>query len=188
MLYIANGNDPIRLDNLLNINKIPFSDIFNYERGGPLVSFGAWCLMTNHFHLLVKEQVAGGISLFMKKLGTGYSMFFNLKHDRVGALFEGPFKSRLVSEDSHLKHLFGYIHLNPLDIEFSGWNNRMDRPKNLEWKAFLTEYPYSSFHDLHSTERPEHKILNLADFPGYFKKRPEFQDFVDSYLAFDVLS
>ena len=55
-----------------------------------LVEIGCYCLMPNHFHLLIREKEENGISLFMKKLLTGYSMYFNIKYQRTGKLFEGP--------------------------------------------------------------------------------------------------
>lgn len=187
LLYVANSINPIRLDNLLNVAGLKYADVFRYARGEKLVSIGAWCLMTNHFHLLLKEQVTGGISSFMKKLGTAYSMYFNIRHDRSGALFEHPFKSRLVNEDSHLKHLFGYIHLNPLDIEFSGWKDSLTKPSSHAWKSFLAEYPYSSYADIHELGRSERSILDLKEFPEYFQERKDFQFFIDSYLSEDSI-
>src|SRR3989338_690435 len=116
-----------------------------YNRGidkrEPLVSIGAWCLMTNHFHLLVRQEVDGGITKFMRKLGVGYSMFFNIKYQRQGALFGGLFKSKLIGvKDKYMKHLFGYIHLNPLDIKFSGWEDSVDKKHPKSWKEFLKKY------------------------------------------------
>ena len=67
LLYVANNQDPIRLDNLINQDHKNYSEIFYIKRDKPLVSIGAWCLMGNHFHILLREEVEGGISKFMKK-------------------------------------------------------------------------------------------------------------------------
>src|SRR3989344_3256883 len=76
LLYIANSSSSFRLDDLINKQNKKFTEILLLDKGKPLVSIGAWCLMTNHFHLLVRQEVDGGITKFMRKLGVGYSMFF----------------------------------------------------------------------------------------------------------------
>ncbi|OGI71740.1 hypothetical protein A3B84_01110 [Candidatus Nomurabacteria bacterium RIFCSPHIGHO2_02_FULL_35_13] len=185
LLYIANSQDPIHLDNLINKNHKNYQEIFDTERGKSLVSIGAWSLMTNHFHIILREEVESGISKFMKKFGTGYSMYFNIKYQRTGGLFGGPFKSKHILEDLHLKHLFGYVHLNPLDIKFSGWEKLIDKKQPKEWKDFLEDYLYSSYQDYTWTERKEAKILNKNAFPNYFSEEDSFEDFIDNYLSFN---
>ena len=186
LLYVANSDEPIRLDNLLNILKKSYKEILECDKGKPLVSIGAWCLMANHFHFLLKEETESGISQFMKKLGTGYSMFFNIKYHRTGGLFGGPFKSKHIKDDNYLKHLFGYIHLNPLDLEFSGWENLIYKQNSKSWKSFLEKYTYSSYQDYVGKERPEGNIINKHVFPKYFLKVKDFSNFIDDYLSFDL--
>jgi len=111
-----------------------------------LVDIHAFCLMPNHYHLLVSPRTENGISKFMHKLDKGYSRYFNIKNQRKGALFEGRYKSILVSEESHFYHLPYYIHLNPLDIEFSEW--RDGRLRNYKQALnFLDNYRWSSHLD-----------------------------------------
>ncbi|PIP68812.1 hypothetical protein COW91_02840 [Candidatus Nomurabacteria bacterium CG22_combo_CG10-13_8_21_14_all_32_8] len=188
LLYLANSQESFRLDDFLNKSNKTFYDVLILDRGEPLVSIGAWCLMTNHFHLLVKQEVNGGITKFMKKLGTGYAMFFNIKYQRKGALFGGLFKSKHIGEDLHLKHLFGYIHLNPLDIKFSGWEKFIEKKYPKDWKDFLENYYYSSYQDYIGVNRREGNILNKNAFPGYFNEEDSFEDFIDDYLSFDPLA
>ncbi|MSU54711.1 MAG: hypothetical protein EXS48_02685, partial [Candidatus Staskawiczbacteria bacterium] len=128
LLYIANSNsDSFHLDNLINRQNKKFNEILSLGKNNPLVSIGAWCLMPNHFHLLVKQEVDGGITKFMRKIGTGYSMFFNIKYERSGSLFGGPFKSKLIGiDDDYMKHLFGYTHINPIEIHFPNWKERVN--------------------------------------------------------------
>jgi len=73
----------------------------------------AWCLMPNHFHLLFKT---GGIPIatIMRRLLTGHAIYFNRRHHRNGHLFQNRYKSILCQEDTYLKELIRYIHLNPL--------------------------------------------------------------------------
>ncbi len=73
----------------------------------------AYCLMPNHFHLLVKQKAAKSIEFFMKSLATRYALYFNKKNKRVGPLFQGIYKAVLINTDEQLLHLSRYIHLNP---------------------------------------------------------------------------
>src|SRR3989344_4087760 len=95
LLYIANTKEFFRLDDFSNKNNQRFNQILALNRNEKLISIGVWCLMPNHFHLLIKQEADGGITKFMRKIGVGYSMFFNIKYQRTGALFGGLFKSKL---------------------------------------------------------------------------------------------
>lgn len=73
----------------------------------------AYCLMPNHFHLLIKQIEEGSMESFMRSLATRYSMYFNKKNKRVGSLFQGIYKASMIDNDNYLLHLSRYIHLNP---------------------------------------------------------------------------
>lgn len=77
-----------------------------------LVTINAYCLNPNHYHLMLKQNIEGGISEFMKRLGGGYTKYFNEKLSRDGVLFQGSFKARHIRNDSDLLHLSSYINLN----------------------------------------------------------------------------
>jgi len=184
LLYICNSANSFRMDNLLNNNHKTFEEVLILDRGEPLVSIGGWCLMNNHFHIFVKQEVDGGITKFMRKVGVGYSMFFNIKYQRQGALFGGPFKSKLIgTDDNYMRSLFAYIHLNPLDIEFSGWDKDMNKFDRNKMKNFLESYRYSSYLDYLGGDRVEGRILNKEVFPDYFEDIKSFKNFVENYLA-----
>ncbi|OGI64265.1 hypothetical protein A3H53_03720 [Candidatus Nomurabacteria bacterium RIFCSPLOWO2_02_FULL_40_10] len=185
LLYVANSDEPIKLDNFLNILHKSYQEVFSCERGKQLVSIGAWGTMPNHFHILVKEEMEGGITKFMRKLGVAYSMYFNIKYQRTGSLFGGLFKAKNISNDSYLKHLFGYISLNSLDLEFPEWEGLAGNQNPKAWREFLKKYQYSSFLDYSGIERCESNILNKAAFPEYFLNHKDFEDFIESYLSFD---
>lgn len=151
------------------------------DKDKSLVAIGAWCLMPNHFHLMVRQEVDGGITKFMKKLGTGYSMYFNIKYERQGALFGGLFKSKLVdADDNYMKQLFAYIHLNPLDTVFYNWQENIEK-SSLDMKEFLDRYEYSSYQDFLGVDRIEKHLLNLIVFPDYFEEQDSFRNFVEGY-------
>jgi REP element-mobilizing transposase RayT len=77
-----------------------------------LVEIIAYCLNPNHYHLLLKQISDGGISKFMHRLGLGYTKYFNTKHERSGALFQGKFKAIHVNSNEYLLHLSVYVNLN----------------------------------------------------------------------------
>lgn len=111
-----------------------------------LVHIHAWCLMGNHYHLMLSEVKEGGMAKFMKKLSMGYAKYFNEKYERSGALWQGKYKRILLDRDCHFQYLPFYIHLNPLDMSFPEW--REGKLKNSK-KALkkLEQYRWSSHLD-----------------------------------------
>lgn len=111
-----------------------------------IVEILAFCLMPNHFHLLIRQLAEGGIVKFMQKLGTGYTMYFNEKNERVGGLFQGRFKAVLVDKENHFLYLPYYIHSNPLDLIIPKWKEEGIK----DWRRasqFLASYRWSSYLD-----------------------------------------
>ena len=176
-LVIFNDNKPV-------INpKLRIKDI----KGGshkrkPIVDVLAFCLMPNHYHLLLRQRVDGGITEFMRKLGVGYVNYFNLKNQRVGTLFQGKFKSVLISEEPQFIYIPFYIHLNPMDLLVKDWREKGigDSKKAID---FLNNYKWSSHIDY--TTRSESSWILRKDFLNdYFGKTPykeNFADFVKDY-------
>ncbi len=72
----------------------------------------AYCLMPNHFHLLIKQKTVDGMTKLIHKLLTIFSMYFNRRHNRIGHLFQGCYKAVLADNDKQVLHLSRYIHLN----------------------------------------------------------------------------
>lgn len=110
-----------------------------------LVTVHAWCLMNNHYHLLLSEEVAGGIGRYTRKLNIGYTHFFNLRHKRSGVLFQGKTKKISITTDRHFLYILPYIHLNPLGFQKSTehWRTQCQaRPESAI--AYCTSYRWSS--------------------------------------------
>ncbi|CAN5150337.1 hypothetical protein BH11PAT3_BH11PAT3_2170 [soil metagenome] len=82
------------------------------ENKNKLVDFTAYSISSNHFHFILKPICEKGIEMFMHKLSMGYAKYFNAKHKRSGALFQGKFKAILVDTNEYLLHLSAYINLN----------------------------------------------------------------------------
>ena len=132
----------------------------------PLVDIVSWVAMPNHFHILVHEKIENGISKYMRKLLTGYSMYFNKKYERTGKLYEGVFKSTYASSDRYLKYLYSYVHLNPIKLIQKNWKEERIKDKD-EALEYLNRYKYSSYLDYVGENRVE-KTLNNIDV-AYFR-------------------
>ena len=177
LLYLANNSSPFRFD---EVKKIPISKI---KRGKPLVAIGAYVLMPNHFHILVKEIVSGGVSQFMEKLTTGYSSYFNKLNNRVGSLFQGTYKAEHADNDEYLKYLFSYIHLNPIKLIQYDWKE-MGVKDIKNTKKFIDQFKYSSYPDYSGAKREEGIILNKEVFPDYFLSKQDFKETISDWLDY----
>ena len=116
-----------------------------------LVEIHGWVLMKNHYHLLLAELVEGGLSLFLRKLNTGYANYFNARYERAGTLFAGRTKKILIEQQAHFLYILHYIHLNPLDY-LTGFENWRERDKGHVPSArkaleYLETYRWSSYLD-----------------------------------------
>jgi putative transposase len=182
LLYLSNSTQPFAVADLLKSHTV--KDLFYVDREEALVSIGAYCLMPNHFHILLQERVEGGVSQFMHKLATAYTMYFNAKYDRTGALFQGPFQASHAGNDRYLKYLYAYIHLNPMKIVDTGWDDRKitDKKKAVE---HLSAYAFSSYFDYTGVKRPENAIVSPEHFPKYFKDKTDFRSMIAEWTAFD---
>ncbi|KKU93841.1 MAG: hypothetical protein UY24_C0017G0003 [Parcubacteria group bacterium GW2011_GWA1_48_11b] len=98
-----------------------------------MVELTLFCLAPNHFHLVVRELVDDGISKYMQRVLTAYTKYFNIRHEKSGHLFQGPYKSVHIKDDRQLMHTSAYIHKHPCEI--NGWSGKEDK------------YPWSSYQD-----------------------------------------
>ena len=111
-------NDVVNVPNIIQPRRERFD--FSYERT-PLVRIHAFCLMNNHYHLLLSNAVDSGMPRFLKKLNMGYTKYFNERHSRTGTLWQGKTKKILIEKNAHYMYIPYYIHLNPLDYTFPEW-------------------------------------------------------------------
>lgn len=169
LLYIMNQNAPFRMENFLRDKQNNLRSIFEEKREKNLVSILSYCLMPNHFHLILYEHTEGGISKFMGKLLTAYSMYFNTKYKRSGPLFTHPFRSEHLSNESQYMYIFSYVHLNPLSIFESSWKESGIKNKRGAEK-FLRDYPYSSYLDFLKNDRPESAIIDFLKIPKHIRR------------------
>ncbi|MBI2450705.1 MAG: transposase [Candidatus Nealsonbacteria bacterium] len=149
-----------------------------------LVEIIAFCLMPNHYHLVLRQLVDGGISLFMKKLSNSYTGYFNEKYERKGAgsLFQGCFKGVHVGNDKQLMSLVAYIFTNPVELVEKNWKEggARDPRKTVE---FLKNYRWSSYLDYIGITN--FSSVTKRDFITEFFGSPEkIKEFVESWILY----
>ncbi len=167
LLYLANDESPLRRDDL---GVRTFEEILTTHRGKPLVAISAFCLMPDNFHLVLHEVVEGGITSFMRKVGTAYTLYFNSRHKRIGNLFLKPFRSRHVPADRAVQNLISYVHAHPAVLYELKWStHHIVDPQYLE--EHLTAYPYSSL-GLHTGTRTLSSPILGGQKPGAWRSVP----------------
>ena len=97
----------------------------------------AFCLMPNHFHLLLKQKNKDVVTKLMRQINTAYSMYFNKKYDRIGPLFQGIYKACTVDNKDYLLYLSRYIHQKPrqrgislVDFQWSSFSSYLGNNKH----------------------------------------------------------
>lgn len=135
------------------------SKLFPVDPSKKIVDIICYCLMPNHFHLLVKQLKDGGITEFMRRFILSYIKYRNLKYKHQGPLLNGPFKAVRMETDEQLIHVSRYIHLNPLvsllvkDLNFYSWSS------------------YKTYTGLNNDPRlAKEEILNFFKSPQDYKK------------------
>ena len=109
----------------------------------PMVGLEAFTLMSNHFHLILKEIEEGGVTKFMHKLGTGMSGHANVKYRQTGSLFQGPYLSRTISDDSYFRYVGAYVMVKNTFELFPDGFEKACRSFNDAWE-WAIHYPFSS--------------------------------------------
>ncbi|MEK7063660.1 MAG: transposase [Patescibacteria group bacterium] len=144
-----------------DVSERDFLNVLN-GRSVELVSF---CIMGNHYHLLLRELVEGGIARYMQRLGDAYTKYFNAKYQSPGHVFQGRYKAVHVATNEQLMYLSAYIHRNPRELK--AWKDKEDR------------YPWSSLTDYVKENRWGGLLAQeiiLDQFEG--TKRSNYADFV----------
>ena len=147
------------------------------ENQKEIIRIFCYCLMPNHFHFLVQQLEENGISRFLRLLSDSYTKYFNTKYKRVGPLFQGTFKARLIETDEYLLQLSKYIHRNPFPHS----------------KRAFRSYPHSSYG--YFLSGAEHPFCDTKFILSYFSTTYQdlgYQVFVeraemDDPLLFNML-
>lgn len=155
--YYQYINPPLRLSYFLSFGYDKRQEINSrLEKSEKLAEIISFCLMPNHYHLLLKQVAENGISNFARLFQNSFTRYFNTKHTRSGYLFEGQFKAVRIEDNEQLLHLNRYIHINPY-VSFVV-------------KSFgeLEAYPYSSLPEYLDKRQSNlsNKEIILPQFPN----------------------
>jgi len=165
LFYLKIYLSPINLQGE-SLKVAPSHTLKNYSER---VKLHAYCLMPNHFHLLLKQLNDGGVQEFIRKVSNSYSKYFNTKNKRVGPLFQGEFKAVTIESDEQLLHVSRYIHLNPY---VSGLVKD------------LKDFRYSSYLDFIGLRNDT--LCNKKVILSFFKSSKEYKDFVSDQKSYGI--
>lgn len=181
-LYALNNEDRVETASLTFKNNPNLTDFASpsQKQRKILVDILAFCLMPNHYHLLLSPKTNNGVPKFMNKINIGYAKYFNQKYKRVGTLFQGRYKKILIIDDAHFLHLPFYIHFNPLDLSYPEWreNKISDPEKALE---FLRFYRWSSHLDYLGNKNFS-SVLNMKILMEIFGDSKDYGKLIKNYL------
>ncbi len=139
----------------------------------------AYCLMPNHVHLLLRQDGDEPLERFIHRLHTAYTMYFNIKYERVGAVFQGRFKAKLIDTDEYLLHVSRYMHINPVEMIKT-------YAQGPALSVELEAYPWSSYGEYVNTRST--RVCNPTMILDYFSTAPlhgktTYRSFVEDYLG-----
>lgn len=164
--YYRLNNLPCKLSRLLQIPKEERDPILQslQKANDQIIEVVAFCLMPNHFHFLIKQIKENGISTLIRHIINSYTRYINKKNERVGPLFQGPFKAVHITSDEQLLHLSRYIHLNPLI-------SLVIRDEN------FIAYPWSSLQN-YLYNRQQYTFINPKIILENFKSPTDYLKFI----------
>lgn len=143
MEYYRFSKPPFRFSHYSRLNIAIKPSILQrlYAENNVLVEIYAFCLMPNHYHILLKQITDNGISNFIRLLQNSYARFLNIKTKRFGSLFQSPFKAVRIETDEQFLHVSRYIHLNPLTSYILKDPYQLPTYVWSSWRDFLLENP-----------------------------------------------
>ena len=181
-------NDLYRFNNKefpLSIRNKSESFFVDPPKQNKIVEILKWALMPNHYHLLLMEIVDGGAIEFVKRLGNGYTKYFNIKHKRSGYLFQNSAKIIRTEDLPHFLYLPFYIDSNPIKLIEPNWKESGIKNINTVM-SFLVSYDLSSYKDYKNIKNFSF-VINKELFYETFntngrRYENEFKDWLGNYV------
>jgi len=169
--YYLYDSPQIRYSQFMNLATEPREQCLKALKLKPrIISIICYTCMPNHFHFLIRQEGANGISQYMRHICDSYTRYFNTRHKRVGPLFQGQFKAIHIDTNDQLLHLSRYIHLNP-------YTSRL-----VTSFPHLLTYPWSSLKDYFENEtqfidaRPVLSSFRTPEkYQAFLKDRADYQ-------------
>jgi len=159
-------------------SEIKFIEAVNMlTKGEKLVDILCYAIMPDHYHMLIKERVDGGIINFVRKCDISITKHINTRDKRRGPIFESLFKSKHLDSNEYLTHLSTYIHLNPLDV-ISGkeWrNHKLENWSKIRKK--IIDYPWSSL-KFFLEDKPDPIVSGEKAILEQFKNKKDYESFL----------
>lgn len=137
---------------------------------GRFVEVISFCIMPNHYHLILRELAEGGIARYMQRVGDAYTKYLHAKYKQSGHVFQGRYRTVHIQDNEQLTHLSAYIHRNPRELK--------------AWKGREADYPWSSYQDYVKENRWGGLLAQeiiLDQFEG--TKQSNYADFVKTSPA-----
>ncbi len=125
----------------------------------------SYCLMSNHYHMILKQRVKKGIEKFLQKLGTSYTKYFNERNKRNGALFQGKFKSSHIKSERSLSIFSVYVSCN----------------SEVHKVCAAKDYPWCSFS--HHIGKSRDDFVRDEEFRGDFRNSKELEEYATENIA-----
>lgn len=166
LAYYQFKNSPLSFSYFLRLPVKERQDFLSklVTKNSKLIEILCFCLMPNHFHLLLRQTIDNGISKYVGNFTNSYTRYFNIRNKRIGHLLQGQFKAVRIETDEQLIHISRYIHLNP----FSSYIVRgLDELEDYQWSS-LPEY----------IDKMERRISNPQTVLSYFKTKEKYKEFV----------
>jgi putative transposase len=140
--------------------------LYAQDREELLVEILAYCLMPNHFHIILKETCPNSKSRFLQKLCVGYTNYYNTKYKHSGTILQGKYKSKEICDQSQLQIVINYVHINPYKLKDPSLSDDSRAKPEFIKKALkhCSRYEFSSLKDHMGAKRPETGILTISDF------------------------
>lgn len=165
--YYRFANTPVSYSQLTKLSLETRQQILDklQKENSTQVEILAFCLMDNHYHLLLRQILDKGIVNFMANVQNSYVKYLNINEGRIGPLFQSAFKAKRIETNEQLLHVSRYIHLNPC----TSFVVKIDN---------LAEYQWSSLPDYLNVNTPKHIFINSEPVLGQFKNKSSYKEFV----------
>lgn len=170
------------------------------DNGKPMPSrctFYAYCLMTNHVHLLIREA-SESLSVVIKRIGVSYAQYYNKKYIHFGHLFQDRFKSEPVNDNAYFFTLIRYIHQNPMaagltddvaSYHWSSWNEYETAGNGIQsvcsTKTVLSRMPLDELRELVFDPLPKTTMILDFDSGNSIKTDEEMKEFFSSLYGLE---
>jgi REP element-mobilizing transposase RayT len=168
-----------------NCKKVIFKDNSDFETFFNICNFAlmsydfliiSYCLMTNHYHLLIQTPNAD-LPKIMKVINQVYANYFNTKYSEVGYVFQGRYGAKVVEEESYLCNLISYINLNPYEAGL------VDDLKNWQWSSYKSIMGFSPKRGFENHDLLWKTIGGKADFENLLKLKVRQKDLLEQNLT-----